>query len=129
MEIRVKESRGLIIKGLQSYAVELTLYPEGGRVLVRLTRMSLGSDGQLVFLSLVAMRSMYGTEGGWVRTVWGGSYCQNPSAKVSGMKKQIQDAGDRIPIQWDSASGTDYSMGDTRDNAVERLRVVMPFTE
>ena len=59
----------------------------------------------------------------------GGSYCQNPSAKVSGMKKQIQEAGDRIPIQWDSASGTDYSMGDTRDNAVERLRVVMPFTE
>lgn len=71
MEIRVKESRGLIIKGLQSYAVELTLYPEGGRVLISLTRMSLGSDGQLVFLSLVAMRSIYGTEGGWVRTIWG----------------------------------------------------------
>ena len=66
-----KESRGLIIKGLQSCAMELTLYPEGGRVLVSLTRMSLGSDGQLVFPSLVAMRSMYGTEGGWVRTVWG----------------------------------------------------------
>ena len=45
------------------------------------------------------------------------------------MKKQIQNAGDRIPIQWDSASGTDYSMGDTRDNAVECQRVVMPFTE
>lgn len=49
MEIRFKESRGLIIKGLQSYAVELTLCPEGGRVLVSLTRMPLGLDGQMYF--------------------------------------------------------------------------------
>lgn len=33
MEIRVKESRGLIIKALQ-LCCELTLYPEGGRVLI-----------------------------------------------------------------------------------------------
>lgn len=44
-----KKAGGLIIKGLQSYAVELTLYPEGGRVLISLARMSLGWMDSLYF--------------------------------------------------------------------------------
>lgn len=90
MEIRVKESRGLIIKVLQSYAVELTLYPEGGRVLISLTRMSLGSDGQLVSLSLVAMRSIYGTEGGWVRAIRGEGTARIQVLKHQGWRRKFR---------------------------------------
>lgn len=35
----------------------------------------------------------------------GGRYCQNPSAKASGMEKKIQDAGDRIPFSGAQPQG------------------------
>ena len=71
-----------------------------------------------------------GTEGGWVRTSWGGSYWQSPSSKASGMEKQIQDTGDRIPFSGTQPQGliTQWE-GPETDSAVELLRVVMPFTE
>lgn len=61
----LKKTRALAVKDLRSYADELALYPEGRRVFVSLTRMSLRAGVQFIILPLTVMRSMDGMEGDW----------------------------------------------------------------